>query len=45
VIGKLIGKAVGEIIALPWTVGSEINKAGAEAVKQTEKAVERAEKE
>ena len=41
-IGKLIGKAVGEAIALPWTVGAGILDASEEAVKQTEKAIDRA---
>lgn len=41
-IGKLLGKAVGEVIALPWTVGKEILDAAEETTKQAEKAVDRA---
>ena len=41
-IGKLIGKVAGEVIALPWTVGKELVDAATETTKQAEKAVDRA---
>lgn len=41
-LGKLIGKAAGEIIAAPWTIGKELLEADEETAKQAEKAVDRA---
>lgn len=41
-IGTLLGKAMGEVVALPLTVGAEVVKAAEAAAEQTAKAVDRA---
>jgi hypothetical protein len=41
VIGKLIGKVLGEAAALPVTVAGELAEAGATAVDQAGKAITR----
>ena len=41
-IGKLLGKAIGEAVALPATVAAELVDAGTAAVEQAATALERA---